>query len=258
VDSDGALSNIATVTITVAAAPPGSVYLIPDACHPGELALVVNGSSGDDTIHITPTTGGLSVTVNGVSQTFNPTGRIIVFAYGSNDWVQLAGAISNQAWLYGDDGDDYLNLGNGGGISFGGNGDDHLVGGTSRDILVGGDGGDRLVGNSGDDLMIASSSLYDDRFTRPDHEAAWCAIYHEWSRTDHTYQQRVDNIFDGSGTVDRDNGPYFLNTSTVIDDNDEDKLTGSAALDWFFANLAGSGVRDTVTDLKSSEVAEDV
>jgi hypothetical protein len=258
VDSDGALSNIATVTITVAAAPPGSVYLIPDACYPGELALVVNGSSGDDTIHITPTTDGLSVTVNGVSQTFNPTGRIIVFAYGGADWVQSAGAISNQTWLYGDDGNDYLNIGNGGGIAFGGAGDDYLLGGNSRDILVGGDGADRLVGNSGDDLMIASSSIYDDRFTRLDHEAAWCAIYHEWSRTDHTYQQRVDNIFDGSGTVDRDNGPYFLNTSTVTDDNDEDKLTGSAALDWFFANLAGPGVRDTVTDLKSSEVAEDV
>ena len=259
VDSDGAASNVATVTITVAAAPPGSVYTIPDACHPGEIALVVNGTAFDDNIHISPTSGGINVMLNGVSQgTFNPTGRIIVFAYAGNDDVQLSGSIANQAWLYGDAGDDRLNLGNGGGISFGGSGNDHLLGGNSRDVLVGGDGADRIVGNAGDDILIAGMSIYDDRFTAPEHEEAWCAIYHEWTRTDHTYQQRVDNITDGSGTVDRENGPFFLNSATVLGDNDEDMLTGAAAKDWFFANLTGPGARDKITDLKNDEVAEEL
>jgi hypothetical protein len=256
VDSDGAASNLATVTINVDAAAPGSIYLIPDACHPGETALVVNGTALDDNIHISPSSGGLVVTVNGVAQgPYNPTGRIIVFGYGGNDNVQLAGSIANPAWLYGDDGNDRLNLGNGGGIAFGGNGNDELLGGNSRDVLVGGDGVDRLVGNSGDDILIASMSIYDDRFVSLEHEAAWCAIYHEWTRTDHTYRERVANISDGSGTAIRDNGPFFLNQTTVFDDADEDTLTGAAASDWFFANLDGLGAHDKITDLKGDEVS---
>ena len=159
VDSDGAPSNLATVTITVAAAQPGSVYLLADACNPGETALVVNGTAFDDNIHISPTSGGINVSVNGVSQgPFNPTGRIIVFGNAGNDDIQLAGSIPNEAWLYGDAGNDRLNLGNGGGIAFGGDGNDHLLGGNSRDILVGGDGMDRLIGNSGDDILLAAMS----------------------------------------------------------------------------------------------------
>jgi VCBS repeat-containing protein len=259
VDSDGAQSNLATVTITVTPAAEGSVYSVPDECDPGKTALVVNGTSADDDIHISPTSGGIDVTINGISQgTFNPTGRIIVFGYDGNDNIQLAGSISNPAWLYGDAGDDRLNVGNGGGISFGGAGNDELLGGNSRDILVGGDGVDRIVGNSADDILLASTSIHDDRFTAANHEEAWCGIYHEWMRTDHTYLQRVDNITDGTGTVVRDNGSYFLNQLTVFDDNDIDRLTGSAATDWFFANLTGTGAYDIITDLKSNEVADEL
>ena len=202
----------------------------------------------------------MEVTVNGVSQgTFNPTGRIIVFAYAGNDNIQLAGSVPNEAWLYGDAGDDRLNLANGGGIAFGGDGNDYLLGGSARDVLVGGGGADRLVGNSGDDILLASMTIYDDRFTSADHEAAWCGIYHEWTRTDHTYQQRVDNITDGTGTpTDRENGAFFLDSTTVLGDGDEDRLTGAAARDWFFANLDGAGAHDIITDLKSNEVADEL
>lgn len=248
---------------TVEPVPPGSIFLIPDVCHPGETALIVNGTPMDDNIHIAPSGGGVEVTMNGVSQgTYQPTGRIIVYGYAGNDNVQLAGSVPNEAWLYGDSGDDHLNLGSGGGIAFGGDGNDHLLGGNSHDILVGGYGSDRLVGNSQDDILIAAFSVYDDRFTSPVHEAAWCAIYHEWNRSDHTYEQRVANVQDGSGTVDRDNGPFFLNESlplpTVFDDDAEDKLTGASGRDWFFANLVGPGTLDKITDLKNNEFAEEL
>jgi Ca2+-binding RTX toxin-like protein len=187
-----------------------------------------------------------------------PTGRIIVFGYAGNDMIQVAGAVFNEAWLYGDSGDDWLNLGNGGGIAFGGDGNDFLLGGNSRDVLVGGDGADRLVGNSDDDLLIAATSVYDDRFAVPTHEAAWCAIYHEWKRTDHSYEQRVANIRDGSGTFDGANYPYFLNSFTIFDDDDADTLTGAAAHDWFFANVDGFGTLDRITDLKSDEFADEL
>jgi Ca2+-binding RTX toxin-like protein len=258
-DPYGAVSNFGTVTITVDPAPPGSVYLISDACHPGQTAVVVNGTAADDKIQITPSGNGVAITINNVSRgTFNPTGRIIVFGYDGNDDIQVAGAVSREAWLYGDRGNDRLNLGNGGGIGFGGDGDDLLLGGTGRDILIGGVGSDRIIGNSGDDLIIAASSIYDDRFLTLEHEAAWCAIHHEWTRADHTYEQRVANIRDGSGTFDPQNYPYFLNWFSVVDDDNEDTLTGAAAYDWFFANLDGPGALDKITDLKSGEFAEEL
>ena len=54
-DSDGAFSNFAFVAITIDPAAAGSAYLIADPCHPGETALVVNGSNSNDTILVAPT-----------------------------------------------------------------------------------------------------------------------------------------------------------------------------------------------------------
>jgi hypothetical protein len=44
--------------------------------------------------------------------------------------------------------------------------------------------------------------------------------------------------------------------TTVFDDDGASTLTGGGGLDWFFARLIGSGVRDTITDL--SRVTEQV
>ena len=223
------------------------------------MALVINGTPGDDIIHISPSGSGIRVTINGIANNYAVTGRIIVYAFAGNDDVQVAGSIANEAWLYGDTGNDKLNLGNGGGIVFGGTGDDQINGGNGRDILVGGDGSDKLVGNSADDILLAAFSDYDDRFTSPVHEDAWRAIFEEWKRTDHDYLQRVANINSGNGTpLDRSNEAYFLNLSTVHDDDDEDILTGSAGRDWFFANLYGTGVLDKVTGQNGDEIGNDL
>ena len=68
----------------------------------------------------------------------------------------------------------------------------------------------------------------------------------------------MDNITDGTGTFDGENGPFFLNSTTVLDDDDADTLTGAAARDWFFANLDGLGAHDKITDLKTNEFAEEL
>jgi hypothetical protein len=67
------------------------------------------------------------------------------------------------------------------------------------------------------------------------------------SRTDLTYRQRVDHL---TGAVaGGKNAPYFLNSSTVHDDQAADTQTGSSGADLFFASFA-----DRITGKKSSEV----
>ena len=46
--------------------------------------------------------------------------------------------------------------------------------------------------------------------------------------------------------------PFQLPTTTVFDDGAADVLTGFSGLDWYFANLYGTGVRDKITDLSDT------
>jgi hypothetical protein len=163
--------------------------------------------------------------------------------------------VPNEAWLYGDDGCDALDLGNGGGVAFGGNGSDALLGGCGRDVLVGGEGGDLLVGNPGDDILISAITLFDSR-SAPSHEDAWCHVLAEWG-SGRTFSQRVDNLRSGTGTpATRLNGGYFLNDSTVNDDaacDTIDLLAGCSGDDWFIYKLR----EDKVIDLTRAEDAKD-
>jgi Ca2+-binding RTX toxin-like protein len=64
------------------------------------------------------------------------------------------------------------------------------------------------------------------------------------------------------------NGAVTLNVDpsqgavTVFDDNAADVLTGSAGVDWFFANLDADGdpniAKDKITDLHTGEFAMDI
>ena len=240
VATDGnANSNEATVTLTVTPAPAGSIYLIPDACDPTKTALIVNGTPGNDDISIRSATGGVEVFFGRVSHgTFTANGRIIVYGYAGNDSLQVAGAVANASWLYGDGGADTLDLGNGGGIAFGLAGSDTVQGGGGRDILVGGDGADRIAGDAGDDILISSMTAYDDRFAASAHENAWCGMYDECN-SERAFAQRVDNLRDGSGTPMRANGVYRLNDSTIMNDlaaDQVDVLTGKSGDDWYLYN----------------------
>ena len=232
-----------------------SSFTIPDACDPTKTALVINGTAGNDKIHLTPASGGgVQVTINGVSSgPYTPTGRIIIFGYGGDDWMQVAGSVPNEVWMYGDAGNDDLNLGNGGGIAFGGDGNDKLLGGSGRDILVGGEGTDHLVGNGGDDILIAAFTDYDDRFTYSNQQDAWCHIMEEWQRSDATFQQRIDHLM--SEADDGENDLYTLNLRTLHDDSETagDKLTGSSGSDWY----AYKADEDKATGMFSTEAAKD-
>jgi hypothetical protein len=56
----------------------------------------------------------------------------------------------------------------------------------------------------------------------------------------------------------RAGGVIRLNATTVFDDGAQDVMTGSSGQDWYFANIAGDGVRDRITDLSAAEFAVDL
>jgi Ca2+-binding RTX toxin-like protein len=182
------------VTIVVSPAAPGSVATIPDLCL-GGTALLITGTSASDTIVVEPgdSASTLKVTLNGVTTVVaKPSGRIIVTGGNGDDNIQIAGAIANPVWLYGDAGNDRLNAGSAGSLLFGGDGDDQLLGGNGRDVMIGGEGADRLIGNSDDDILIAGLTDQDAR-SSAHHEEFWCNVLHQWNSAD-SFALRLERL----------------------------------------------------------------
>ncbi len=229
-DKDGDSGSL-TTTITILA-----VALQPDPCNPGQTALAVGGTTGNDTIvfHPVGNKGDIGVIINGVDQgTFHPTGRLIAFGQAGDDDIQVAGSINNAAWLYGGDGNDRLKGGAGNNVLLGGGGNDTLIGGKGRNVLIGGAGSDQLVAGPGDDILIGGSTVWDAN------DAALCAIMDEWSRTDADYGTRIADL----------RAAGLLTSTTVLDDGAVDTLTGGAGMDWFWA-----GVADVLNGRRGNEV----
>ena len=239
-DEDGTFSaNNLAVTVNAGGTtqPPASIGLGCDGP-----ALIIFGSELADTIRVVPQGNtAVKVLINGVDRgTFLLSSfvEVIVYGKGGDDDIEIVAALTQEAFLFGDLGNDRLKGGNGPNALVGGDGDDELIGSKGNDVLIGGRGVDRLVGNQGDDLLVAGFTDHDSNLV------ALCAILKEWSRTDLGYQARVDDIWYGRGW----NGSYRLNNVTVHDDGVVDRLTGSSGRDWFFANLG-----DIVTDRKNDE-----
>lgn len=232
--------------VVVASPPPIPITVA------GNSDVVIDGTAGDDKILVNPggQTGTIEVRVNGVSRgVFRPTGRLVLRGLAGNDDIQVAGSISVPMVLDGGAGDDRLKGGSGFNILLGGAGDDLLTGGNDRDVLIGGTGADRLVGQAEEDVLIAGGTAFDAD------DAALRAIMAEWARADRTYAQRrqaLQTTGVGAG------GSVVLTQATVFDDRSADLLTGSAGVDWFWANYQGGGVLDKVTDLGAAEFRDDL
>ena len=215
--------------------------------------LVVGGTTGADAIEFSngEMPGEIEVTVNGESLgLYQPSGRLVAYGQDGNDEIVVSASTSLPAWLYGDAGNDRLKGGHGNDILLGGDGGDLLVGKSGRDLLVGGIGADRIVGNSDDDILIGGFL----NFGGNQLETAISYVMLEWTSA-RTYEDRIKNITDGGGTIDRENSYYYLQwLNTVQDDQEKDVLTGSAGADWFFANFES----DRVTDLKDEAFAEEL
>jgi Ca2+-binding RTX toxin-like protein len=240
-DKDLGTSHVATTGVTITVA-----MLLPDPCDPGLQALFVGGTAGKDDIGLSPASGGaVEVRVGGsLVGTFQPTGRIVVYAQAGDDDVQVAGSIARSAWVYGGDGDDRLKGGGGDDVLLGEAGADLIVGGGGRDLLIGGTGADRIVGNADDDILLAGVYLGESDACQ------LCAVMAEWTRADRTAAERVAALRDGGGL----NGQVVVNATTVANDADGDVLTGSSGYDWFLFDAA----RDRVTDLHDEAFTDDL
>src|SRR4029077_13541960 len=87
-DASGNKSSSVSASTTITA-----VAMETDPINSSQTALVVGGTTGDDTIVFTPADrqGNINVTINGVAQgTFHPTGHIIAYSQSGNDTVRLA------------------------------------------------------------------------------------------------------------------------------------------------------------------------
>jgi Ca2+-binding RTX toxin-like protein len=228
----------------------GAVEMQDDPCAGGML-LAVGGTAAGDHMVFEPgqQEGDVLVTLNGtIYGSYQPTGRLLAFGQDGDDVIQVAGSISLSAWLYGDGGDDRLKGGGGHDVLFGELGNDLLVGQSGRDVLIGGPGADRIVGNGDDDILIAGWLNFADR------DEALCAITKEWN-SGREYEIRILNLYDASGSAQRENGDYYLVAGqTVVEDEDRDVLTGSAGMDWFFFEEG----EDRATDLKDEAFANEL
>jgi Ca2+-binding RTX toxin-like protein len=208
--------------------------------------LVVSGTPGRDSILILPVRGGLKVLRNGKNLgTFNPTGRVVVYASGGNDYVWVSPRVHLSSWLFGDGGRDSL---------YGGSGNNVLVGGDGRNFLYSaGRGCNLLIGGQGPSVILAPLAQNIEIGGTTDHdanEAALNAILAEWA-SGNAYDLRLAHL-QGS-TAGGANGTTLLNTSTVHDNGAVDLLFGGLGRDWYFAHNT-PGHRDHVLGRKSNEV----
>ncbi len=247
-DEDGTFNanNLAVTVHRTNSPPPASIG---SGCHGP--ALIITGTDLGEIIRVVPRgKKDVKVLINGQNRgTFSLASfdEIIIHGNGGDDDIEIVAALTQEAFLFGEAGNDRLKGGNGPNVLVGGDNDDDLIGSQGRDVIIGGRGADRLVGNQGDDLLIAGFTNHDTDLI------ALCAILDEWSRTDLNYTQRFNHLRLGGGL----NGSYLLNDLTSHDDGAVDRLTGSSDRDLFFANL-DMGVLDKITDLKCNELSRDI
>lgn len=147
---------------------------------------------------------------------------IMVNGGEGNNWIQTG---TGDDLVISGAGHDIIFAGAGNDVVSAGGGNDWVHGGHGRDVLIGGDGRDWLLGGNGQDLLIGDRTIHDQN------DAALIAILTEWSST-RSRETRVRNLTDGSGSAERFNGNFFLDPSSIKDDDDRDRILGGKGKDW--------------------------
>jgi Ca2+-binding RTX toxin-like protein len=252
-DSAGIVSPFGTQSITIAA-----TGLLADPLHPGQNALYIGGTSGNDTIRVRQTNNGYAVGINNSASPFGatftgPVSRIVVYTGAGNDTVRFNPNVRVGGWIYGGAGNDNLEgAANAANVIVGGSGNNVLIGGNRRDILIGGSGSDKLFGGTAQDVLIAGATSFDQN------EVALNALQVEWN-AHRSYAVRVANLR-GTGTGPRNNGTAFLVASgpseTVFASDKGSTLTSGTGQDWLFPDVSGSGSTDTISQRTPSQTVD--
>jgi len=222
VGSHGSYGDVGQYTVIATVPPPdANVMVETDPLSAKKKVLVVNGTSGDDTIVVQPgVRGKVRVMINGVSHGNYPMPyRLIVHGGDGNDSIMTDPRIKLSAELHGD------------------NGNDTLVGGGGKDFLFGDAGNDSLAGGAGDDVLIGSS------FSHESDQAALELLLNRWlSGASLTVRSKA--LMTGVA------GSFPLNAATIVVDSSSDVLTGNVGSDLFFSRST-----DAITDLSRGDMA---
>lgn len=255
------LSDTATVTISltdIVEAPPASVYQLGND-------LIVQGSSGADTIYVwsTQVSNQLGIWMNGVQygSFVVPDGaRAVVLGGDGNDRIfatdarrpveisgeaghdQITGGSSNdildggsgwdRIWagagndlIFGRDGNDFLYGDEGADLIVGGNGDDTMEGFDGNDILIGGAGLDYIKGGAGEDILIGGFTTYDNN------TALLMQLGYAWNTG--TSASGRAAVLQTANTP----GIKLRRGVDVLDDNARDTVCGGTGIDLFYSGL---------------------
>ncbi len=217
-DDTGAAESSTTAVVTGVGVVDGVLFII--------------GTSDADEVAINQTgKDRLKVRATFIPEDFRPfvassIDKIISYLCEGEDHVSISNKVTLPAIIHGGADNDHLNAGGGPTVLLGDGGDDELIGQGGRNILIGGTGFDKLTGGKLGDVLIGGSTESDnDDAVLMDAAMAWAA--------DNPYGDRVSDI---AGLL------------SVLDDFEEDNLTGSSGRDLFFD---GSG--DALTDVKKNE-----
>ncbi|MGF1581919.1 MAG: hypothetical protein ACFCD0_21550 [Gemmataceae bacterium] len=220
-------------------APPTLTFDVDGTSAPTKILQIV-GTTGDDDIVVDqqPGVGGTifrvldrAGTITGTPGTIvpvigNDVGQIQVVLGFGNDNSILRDSVDVDSIQRGGDGDDLLRGGSGNNALVGGFGADSLQGNAGRDILIGGFGDDSARGGDDDDILIGG------QYQLQENIEALSALLAAWSRTDLDFHERVELITEtGVGEENQ----FILNTDTVGDDGDQDRLLGQGGSNLFLA-----------------------
>ena len=115
--------------------------------------VVINGTSGNDTINVTDNNGVVTVTGLATDVTitgFEATDHLVINGLGGDDIINAAGLGAGMLLT--------ANGGDGNDVLIGGTGNDTLSGGAGDDILIGGGGVDTLDGGTGNNTVLQGSA----------------------------------------------------------------------------------------------------
>lgn len=204
-------------------------------------ALVVNGTSGDDTITFERMgTGKIKAVRNGVSlgQTFNPT-RIIANGDGGANSIVANANVAVPVIFQGGSGKDTLTGGGANDVILGRKGIDVLNGGAGRDFLIGGNDSDFLNGAAGEDILVGGNYANESYGTL-------AAIMNEWGNNSRTFTQRNARMRNGAEGLEA-----VFASGKVIGDSRADQITGGTESDWMFKETFSAV--DTIVDATSAD-----
>jgi ELWxxDGT repeat protein len=122
--------------------------------------LIVFGTDGDDTIHLSSASGRIAVALGANTEDFalNAVHSIRIESLLGNDSITIDGNITIGSTINGCAGNDTILGGSGDDLILGGDGDDDLHGGSANDTLQGNIGADTLSGDAGRDSLAADGT----------------------------------------------------------------------------------------------------